>query len=85
MLRTDEIPVLEVEAIQLVASLLGIHHILVNDKRRTLRIVCDALADLTIKVVRYRVVRPRVEGGCSTYRIGPNLPKRSKSSSGVTL
>jgi hypothetical protein len=44
---TNEIPILEVESIQLVACHLGIHHVLINDKCRTLCIICDALPNLT--------------------------------------
>lgn len=44
--RTDEIAVLEVEAVELVAGLLGIHHILVDDKGSALGVAGNALADL---------------------------------------
>ena len=45
--RTDEISILEVEAVQLIAGLLGIHDVLIHDKCRSLRIVGDTLTDLT--------------------------------------
>jgi hypothetical protein len=49
--RTDQVAILKVEAVQLVARLLGIHHILVHDKCGALCIARDALADLTGKGV----------------------------------
>jgi hypothetical protein len=47
--RTDEIAVLEVEAVQLVAGLLGIQDFLVNDECGPLGVVGDALADLAVR------------------------------------
>ena len=44
---TNEIAILEVEAVQLIASLLGIHHVLVDDIGGSFGLVGDALADLT--------------------------------------
>ena len=44
--RTDKVTILEVEAVQLVASLLRVHDILVDDKGSALGVVGDALADL---------------------------------------
>ena len=86
--RTDEVSVLEVEAVELVASRLSIHYVFIDDECSAFSVVGDALANLAIQC-QYRVA-----GDCacdlgriivSTYRTGPNLPKRSKSSSGVTL
>lgn len=45
---TDEISILEVESVQLVASLLGIHHILIDHEGRSLCAVGDSLADLSV-------------------------------------
>ena len=45
--HTDEISILEIEAIQLVAGLLGIHDIFKHDESGTLGIVRDALTYLT--------------------------------------
>lgn len=44
--RTNQVSVLEVEAIELIACLLGVVHVLVDNKRCTLRVVRDALANL---------------------------------------
>lgn len=44
--RTDEVAILEVETIQLVAGGFGVHDILVDDERGALCVVGDALADL---------------------------------------
>ena len=49
---TNEITILEVKAVQLVASLLSIHHVLVDYESRALGVVCDSLADLTRWSVR---------------------------------
>jgi hypothetical protein len=46
--RTNKIAVLEVEAIESVAGLLCIHHILVDNKCGALGVVGDALADLAV-------------------------------------
>ena len=44
--RTNEIPVLEVEAIELIARLLCIHYVFIDNEGRALGVVCDSLADL---------------------------------------
>jgi len=46
---TDEVAILEVKTIQLVASGFGIHHVLIDDERSSLGIVGDALADLATR------------------------------------
>jgi hypothetical protein len=43
---TDEVTALEVEAVELVAGLLGVHDIFVDDKGGALGVVGDALSDL---------------------------------------
>jgi hypothetical protein len=50
-LRTDKIAVLEVEAVQLVARLLRIHHVLIDNEGRALGVVGDPLTDLTVGFV----------------------------------
>lgn len=45
--RTDEIAVLEVEAVQLVARLLGIHYVFIDNECRSLGVIRNSLADLT--------------------------------------
>jgi len=52
-MRTNEISVLEVEAIQLVAGLFCIHNILVNDERGAFGVVGDTLADLAVEGVSH--------------------------------
>jgi hypothetical protein len=49
--HTDKVTVLEVEAIQLVAGLLRIHHVFIDYESGALRIIRDALADLAAKRV----------------------------------
>ena len=83
--RTDKVAVLEVEAVQLVASRLGVHYVFIDNECSALGVVGNALADLAGgKLVSCPPVERR-ERQRETYRTGPNLPKRSKSSSGVTL
>jgi len=44
--RTNEVAILEVEAVQLVARLLRIHHVLIDNEGCTLGVVGNSLADL---------------------------------------
>lgn len=44
--RTDEITVLEVEAIELVAGLLRIHYVFIYNERGAFGVASNALADL---------------------------------------
>ncbi len=46
--RTDEIPVLEVETVELVAGHLGIHYVLIDDECGSFRVVCDSLTYLAV-------------------------------------
>ena len=46
LLLTDEVSVLEVEAVQLVASRLGVHHVFIDNECSALGVVGNALADL---------------------------------------
>lgn len=46
LVRTDQITVLEVVAVELVAGLLGIHYVLIDNKGRPLRGVGDTLTNL---------------------------------------
>ena len=82
--RTDEVAVLEVEAVELAAGLLRIHYILIDHKSRSLGRVGDALAYLAAEKGQswgFWGLSQSMEA----YRIGPNFPKRSNNSSGVTL
>lgn len=83
--RTDEIAVLEVEPVQLVAGLLRVHDILVDDEGGAFGVVRDALADLAGGFVSGLQTSCAIGERVATHRTGPNLPKRSNSSSGVTL
>jgi hypothetical protein len=49
--RANEISILEVEAVQLIASLFGVHHVLIDNECRSLRVVGDSLADLSVELV----------------------------------
>lgn len=44
--RTDEIPILKVKAIELVAGHLGIHHVFIDNIGRSLGVIGNALSDL---------------------------------------
>lgn len=87
MARTNKITVLEVKAVQLVAGLFCIHDILVHHEGRAFGIAgytlsyLTALHGLSVPCSSKRVAR----GGGAAYRTGPNFPKRSNSSSAVTL
>lgn len=47
-LLTDQVTALEVEAVQLIASLFCIHHVVIDDEGSALCVGSDALADLTV-------------------------------------
>lgn len=46
--RTDEVSILKVEAVQLVAGRLGISYVLIDNKRCAFGVVGNALADLAV-------------------------------------
>jgi len=46
MQRTNEISVLEVEAVELVASRLGVHYVFIDDECGALGVIRDALTYL---------------------------------------
>ena len=79
---TDEVSILEVEAIQLVTSLLSVHDIFIDNEGRSFGLVGGALTYLTREQL---VSRSSKDSSHSSYRMGPNFPKRSNSSSGETL
>lgn len=86
MKRTDKVTTLEVEAVQLVAGLLRIHDVVIDNKGSSLGVGSDALADLAVLDVSFDMGHRGGEASArATYRMGPYLPKSSKSSSGVTL
>ena len=45
---TDEISILEIEAVQFIASQLCIHHVFIDDEGRSLCVVGDSLAHLSV-------------------------------------
>lgn len=55
---TNEISVLKIEPVELIASLFGVVDVLVDDKRGALGIIRDTLADLTEVVSRTNYSRP---------------------------
>ena len=96
--HTDEVSVLEIESIEFVACLFGVVHIFVDNICGALRVVCNALTYLSDESNQrwladngsiaspkrvWQVVCSRLD--IVAYRMGPNLPKRSKSCSAVTL
>ena len=48
LLRTDKITILEVEAVELVAGLLRIHHVLIDHEGRAFGTTGNALANLAV-------------------------------------
>ena len=56
--RTDKVTTLEVEAVQLVAGLLCVHHVVIDNKGSSLGVGGNALADLAVGTL---VWRSRVE------------------------
>jgi hypothetical protein len=48
LLRTNEVSVLEVEAVELVASRLCVHYVFIDDEGGALGVVGDALANLAV-------------------------------------
>lgn len=44
--RTDEVTILEVEAVELVARRLGVHYVFIDNESGAFGVVGDALADL---------------------------------------
>lgn len=93
LIRTDKIAILKVEAVEFVAGGFCVHDVLVNDEGGALGVVGNALADLAANGQSETCEARAQEGAgalealakAKTYRTGPNLPKRSNSSSGVTL
>lgn len=88
MRPTDEISTLEIETVQLVTSLLSIHYIFIDNKSSAFGVSCNTLANLAasnVSQLARKLRHPRPDHRAPTHRTGPNLPKRSNSSSGVTL
>lgn len=54
--RTDQISVLKVKAVKLVAGLLRIHYILVDHESRSLGRIRDSLADLAAVTVSTKIM-----------------------------
>lgn len=82
VVENDEVAVLEVEPVQLVAGGFRVHDIFVDDEGRAFGVAGDALADLTAGLLVVLSHRGRV---ADANRIGPNFPKRSNRSSVETL
>jgi len=82
-IRTNQVSVLEVEAIELIACLFGVMNVLVDNECGSLGVIRNTLADLSVSEITLDRVLKRAMG--DLYRIGPNLPKRSNSCSAVTL
>lgn len=83
--HTDKVSALEVEAVQLVAGLLCVHDVVIDNEGSSLCVGGNALADLTVYSINQYCAWRRERAREVTYRMGPYLPKSSKSSSGVTL
>lgn len=83
MVHTNQVSTLEVEAVQLVAGLFRIHDILIDNESSAFGVGGNALTDLSAECVSQWPMD--VIASMTTYRIGPNLPKSSNRSSGVTV
>jgi hypothetical protein len=97
--RTNEVSILEVEAVQLVASLLRVGYVFIDNEGGALGVVGDTLSNLATKDRQYKIRQAHLDSArqhcCDqersssfrgyAYRMGPNFPKRSNNSSGVTL
>lgn len=91
---------MEIEAVELVAGLLGVGYVFIDNEGSTLGVVGDTLSNLatmTVSIIS-QSAHPRSDNNVvfidtcrvssnrvCAYRIGPNFPKRSNNSSGVTL
>ena len=85
-MHTDKVAVLEVEAVELVAGLLRVHYVFIDDEGGALGVGGNALSHLAGAWLAS--VPSHTRRGApwdKAYRMGPNLPKSSKRSSGVTL
>lgn len=60
MIRTDQVSVLEIESIELIACLFGVVHVVVDHECGALRVIGDTLADLAIDAEKKS---KRVNGG----------------------
>jgi hypothetical protein len=86
VVEDDEVARLEVEAVELVAGGLGVEDVFEDDEGCAARGGRDALADLSREALVERLGMCRYHDLWRiSYLIGPNLPNRSNSSSGVTL
>jgi hypothetical protein len=63
VVENDEVAVLEVEAVQLVAGAFRVHDIFVDDEGGAFGVACDALADLTGRFVSDTRSRDSERGG----------------------
>lgn len=64
MIQNNQVTVLEIEAVELVAGLFCIHYVFIDNEGCAFGVVGDALADLSVKksaseVVKRGPVRPR--------------------------
>lgn len=97
MVEDDEVARLEVEAVQAVAGAFGVVDVFIDDVGGAFGVGCDALADLPGGFIVLAACLARwlgvdcagrcrmASGGVVAYLTGPNLPKRSNSSSVLTV
>lgn len=78
--HTDEVATLEVEAVQLVARLLRIHDVFIDDEGGALGVAGNALADLTVEASaftsesRARILSTQPTGSVRTCRRARRAP-----------
>ena len=86
VIHTDQVSVLKIEAVELIACLFGVVDVFVDNKCSALGVIGNALADLAGKSqTGQNYDDDDDDDKWQTYRIGPNLPKRSNNWSAVTL
>jgi hypothetical protein len=74
--RTDEVAILEVEAVQLITCHLRVHDIFVDDKGRAFAAVGDTLANLAVERISIRLRRDRKRN--SGGRVEGCIPDRAE-------
>lgn len=76
--RTDEVSVLEVEAVELVAGRFCVHYVFINDKGGALAVVGDTLADLAAERSVIRANRRRPHARAHGDEEADDVPHRAE-------
>lgn len=80
VIRTDQVSVLKIEAIELIACLLGVVNVLVDHECCALRVVGDTLANLPTNPKKIKLICQRRDSRCNerTQMTVPDRPKLAK-------